>query len=213
MSTVIDEKHHGQVEELEDEVSSSSLTDVDPANEMQPTKDIVEIKTVKGNEAFNAAMIKEPPRPWTLIAFALYSSAFIGFLCSTMNGYDGSLLNVLLSNDAFLNNFNGTDDGIWAGIVSSMYQIGGVIALPFVGPAVDTWGRRVGMFIGATVIIIGTIIQSTTVLTANLGQFMAGRFLLGFGVSIAASAGPIYVVEICHPAHRGVVTALYNTFW
>ena len=176
-------------------------------------KDIVEIKTVKGNEAFNAAMIKEPPEAFSYVSLVLYASAFIGFLCSTMNGYDGSLLNVLLSNDAFLANFNGTDDGIWAGIVSSMYQIGGVVALPFVGPAVDTWGRRAGMFIGAMTIIVGTVIQGTTSATGSLGQFMAGRFLLGFGVSIAASAGPIYVVEMSHPAYRGVVTALYNTFW
>lgn len=40
---------------------------------------------------------------------------------------------------------------------------------------------------------------------------MGGRFLLGFGVSIAASAGPMYVVEINHPAYRGVVGAMYNT--
>ena len=158
-------------------------------------------------------MLKEPPKAFSAVAFILYASSFIGFLCSTMNGYDGSLLNVLLSNDAFLANFHGTDDGIWAGIVSSMYQIGGVVALPFVGPAVDTWGRRAGMFIGALTIIIGTVVQGTTSATGSLGQFMAGRFMLGFGVSIAASGGPIYVVEVCHPAYRGVVTALYNTFW
>ncbi|MCJ1328045.1 hypothetical protein MMC10_004720 [Thelotrema lepadinum] len=196
MATVMDEKEQTQYEEHED-----------------VGKDIVEIKTVKGNEAFNAAMIKEPPEAFSYVSLVLYASAFIGFLCSTMNGYDGSLLNVLLSNDAFLANFNGTDDGIWAGIVSSMYQIGGVVALPFVGPAVDTWGRRAGMFIGAMTIIVGTVIQGTTSATGSLGQFMAGRFLLGFGVSIAASAGPIYVVEMSHPAYRGVVTALYNTFW
>lgn len=91
-----------------------------------------------------------------------------------------------------------------------MYQIGGVVALPFVGPALDTWGRRVGMLIGATCIILGTIIQGTA---HNVGQFMGGRFLLGFGVSIAASAGPMYVVEINHPAYRGTVGAMYNTLW
>ncbi len=130
-----------------------------------------------------------------------------------MNGYDGSLLNGLLANTNFTGYFGGSNDGLWAGIVSSLYQIGGVVALPFVGPAVDGWGRRVGMFIGALTIVIGTVIQGTTIHTHSLGQFMAGRFILGFGVSIAASAGPIYVVEVCHPAYRGVVTGLYNTFW
>lgn len=72
-----------------------------------------------------------------------------------------------------------------------MYQIGGVVALPFVGPALDTWGRRIGMLIGALCIILGTIIQGTS---HGVGQFMGGRFLLGFGVSIAASTGPMYAM-------------------
>ena len=93
-----------------------------------------------------------------------------------------------------------------------MYQIGGVCALPFVGPAVDNWGRRVGMFIGAFLVIVGTIISGLTRENASIDQFMAGRFLLGFGVAIASAAGPIYVVETSHPVFRGVATAYCNTF-
>lgn len=176
-------------------------------------KNVVEVKTVKGNEAFNEAYIKEPPKAFTTAAIVLYLSCLVGFLTATMNGYDGSLFNGLLENPDFKDLFHGTNDGIWAGIVSSMYQIGGVVALPFVGPAVDGFGRRFGMFLGALIIILGTIIQGTTYLNASVGQFMAGRFFLGFGVSLAASGGPVYVVEVSHPAHRGVVTAVYNTFW
>ena len=130
-----------------------------------------------------------------------------------MNGFDGSLFGGLLANKTFLDHFHGENDGIWAGLVSSMYQIGGVCALPFVGPAIDTWGRRAGMFIGSILIILGTIVTGLTLQNASAGQFMGGRFLLGFGVSIASAAGPIYVVETSHPAFRGVVTAYCNTFW
>ena len=42
---------------------------------------------------------------------------------------------------------------------------------------------------------------------------MAGRFILGFGVAIAASAGPAYVSEMAHPTFRGTMTAIYNTFY
>ena len=42
---------------------------------------------------------------------------------------------------------------------------------------------------------------------------MAGRFILGFGVAICASAGPAYVSEMAHPAYRGTMTAVYNTCW
>ncbi|KAM5519987.1 lactose permease [Fusarium oxysporum f. sp. phaseoli] len=94
-----------------------------------------------------------------------------------------------------------------------MYQIGSVVAIPAVGPAIDTWGRRAGMTIGSFIIIIGIIIQIACIKTASVDQFMAGRFFLGFGVSIAAAAGPTYVVEVSHPAHRGIITGLYNVMW
>lgn len=94
-----------------------------------------------------------------------------------------------------------------------MYQIGNVVAIPFIGPAIDTWGRRAGMFIGAATIVIGVIVQACCINTASVDQFMGGRFLLGFGVGIMAAAGPTYVVEIAHPAYRGVVGGLYNVMW
>lgn len=98
-----------------------------------------------------------------------------------------------------------------------MYQIGNVAGIPFIGPAIDTFGRRGGMWIGAFFIVVGTVVQGCTVHVLNYHRatdmFMGGRFLLGFGVSLVASAGPMYVVEVTHPAHRGVVTSLYNTFW
>ena len=93
------------------------------------------------------------------------------------------------------------------GLISGMYTIGGVVALPFVGPATDTWGRRWGMFIGCLIVVIGTVVSATS---HDIGQFMGGRFLLGFGVSLAQSAGPAYVVEISPPQYRGVITGLYN---
>lgn len=94
-----------------------------------------------------------------------------------------------------------------------MYQIGSVVAIPFIGPAIDTWGRRAGMCIGGATIIIGVIIQICCITNASVEQFMGGRFFLGFGVSIMAAAGPCYVVEVSHPAYRGVVTGLYNVMW
>lgn len=170
----------------------------------------VEHKIVTGNEAYNEAMIKEPPSLMAKGQMLLCLFSIVGFFCSTMNGYDGSLINNLLQNEWFRAKYNVGNDGIWSGIVSSMYQIGGVVALPFVGPAVDGFGRRWGMFIGAAIVVIGTIIQSTS---NARPAFMGGRFLLGFGVSIAASAGPMYVVEVNHPAFRGLLGAMYNTLW
>ena len=66
------------------------------------------------------------------------------------------------------------------------------------------------MFIGALIIIIGTCVQASS---QNLAAFMIGRFILGFGVAISVTAGPAYVSEMAHPAYRGIMTGLYNTFW
>jgi MFS family permease len=73
-----------------------------------------------------------------------------------------------------------------------MYQIGGVCALPFVGPCVDNFGRRVGMFIGSILIIFGTIISGTTIRTASLGQFEAGRHSLGSYLNKTKSKELVY---------------------
>lgn len=86
---------------------------------------------IKGNEAFAAALVADPPSPWARTQIMLYVFSVVGFFCSTMNGYDGSLINNLLINPAFLEYYHAENAGIWAGIISSMYQIGGVVALPF----------------------------------------------------------------------------------
>ncbi|OQO04328.1 hypothetical protein B0A48_10939 [Cryoendolithus antarcticus] len=175
--------------------------------------DVAEVKVVRGSEAYNEALLKERPPFWNIHTWKLIGCVLLGCFCLTMNGFDGSLFGGLTANKQFLDFFHGTADGEWAAINSAMYQIGGVCALPFVGPAIDTWGRRYGMMIGAWLIIIGAIINGTSSMTANVGQLKGGRFLLGFGVSIVSSAGPIYVVETAHPAWRGLLTAYCNTFW
>lgn len=63
------------------------------------------------------------------------------------------------------------------------------------------------MAIGSAIIIGGTAVQATA---RDIGQFMAGRFCVGFGVSIISTAAPAYVVEMAHPAWRGAFTGGYN---
>jgi MFS family permease len=89
------------------------------------------------------------------------------------------------------------------GIIFAMYNIGSVAAVFFTGPVNDYFGRRVGMFTGALIIIIGTCVQAPS---KTEGQFLAGRFVLGFGVSFCAVSAPTYVSEMAHPHWRGTIT-------
>lgn len=168
---------------------------------------------MKGTEAFNQALLKEKPPFFHGTTLLLIMCTLVGFFCQTMNGFDGSLFGGLTANKTFLHFFHGENKGIWAGIITFLYQIGSIAALPFVGPAIDTWGRRYGMLIGSIIVILGTVVTGTTIHNHSTGQFMGGRFLLGFGVAIVSAAGPIYVVESSHPAYRGIATAYCNTFW
>lgn len=111
-------------------------------NHILDKPDVAAVKVIKGDTAYSQAYLKEPPKKFSGAAMTLYAISVIGFFCSTSNGFDSSLFGNLLANKTFKAFFNVQNDGIWAGIVTSMSQIGGVVALPFIGPATDTWGRR-----------------------------------------------------------------------
>ena len=169
--------------------------------------------TIYRNTNLTQAVKIEPPRAFTIANFRLFCICTVGFLCEALNGFDSSLLNGLLQNTDFKSYFHGSNIGIWVGLISFLYQIGSIAAIPFVGPALDTWGRRKGIFTGVCIVIIGVTIQGITAYTHSLRQFMIGRFFLGFGAQIAACGGAIYVMEVCHPAYRDTITGLYNTCW
>lgn len=44
-------------------------------------------------------------------------------------------------------------------------------------------------------------------------MFEGARFFMGFGNSLAQLSSPLLLTEICHPQHRGRVTAIYNCLW
>lgn len=178
---------HAQVERTIEAVDAAMHLDGVPA-----------LEVIKGLEPVNKTSKR---------MIQLYVICSFMFLGSTMNGFDGSLMGNMLALDSFQKQFGADIVGVQTAFISSMYQIGSVCALPFIGPLTDTWGRRVGIFTACIIIIMGTIIQGTS---HALPQYLAGRFFLGFGGCIANVACPSYVVEFAHPVYRGVVTGLYN---
>jgi MFS family permease len=47
----------------------------------------------------------------------------------------------------------------------------------------------------------------------RLTVYLGGRFLVGFGNSLAQLSCPVLLTEICHPQHRAIVSAIYNCLW
>lgn len=164
-------------------------------------------RDVRGLAALEVCTRLEPPQKFSKRMIQLYAFCSLAFLGSTMGGYDGSLMGNLIAMKPFQQQFGAHILGVQTGIIMSMYSIGSVCGLPFIGPFTDTWGRKIGISIGCLCIMMGTIIEGVS---HNLTQFLAGRFFLGFGGIICNVACPSYVVEFAHPAYRGVVTGLYN---
>ena len=126
-----------------------------------------------------------------------------------MNGFDGSVMGSLNAMPPFHDFFNVGMQGPGIGLATAIYTVGNIIGSMLAGIASDIYGRRFGMFAGSCFIVLGTIIQATPQ-QGNLGQFMGGRFLVGFGVPLSVTSAPVYLVEMAYPTWRGIFGGLYN---
>ena len=95
--------------------------------------------------------------------------------------------------------------GSSTGLIFIIYNLGQIAAFPFCGLLADGYGRRVCIFIGCLIVLIGTAIQASA---QEKGQFIGGRFILGLGAALASAAGPAYTVEMAHPAYRGTMAGM-----
>jgi MFS family permease len=138
----------------------------------------------------------------------LYMIMSIGYLVSTLSGFASSLMGSINATKSYQNTFGLTGEGSSTGIVFVIYNLGQIAAFPLCGLLADGYGRRICIFVGCALVLVGTAIQATAY---ERGHFIGGRFVLGFGVSIASAAA--YTVELAHPAYRGTMAGMYNNFW
>ncbi len=66
--------------------------------------------------------------------------------------------------------------GSSTGIIFIIYNCGQIAAFPFCGLIADGYGRRVCIFVGCVLVLVGTAIQGSA---GTIGQFIGGRFVLG----------------------------------
>ncbi|KAN0095977.1 general substrate transporter [Hyaloscypha variabilis] len=141
----------------------------------------------------------------------LYIMMPVLFLGSTINGYDGSLLNGLQTMVPWQTYFN-NPSGSRLGLFTAIQNIGGICALLFSSYAADLFGRRKGVCLGLLIVFLGTILQIVPT-TDHEGMFIGGRFLVGLGSNLAQGSAPLLIMELAHPQHRGKLTTMYNTLW
>lgn len=160
--------------------------------------------------ALSTAVAAQPAKLLSKNMIQLYMIMGIGYLISTMNGFDSSLMGAINAMKPYQESFGLTGEGSSSGVVFIIYNLGQIAAFPFCGLLADGYGRKVCIFVGCFLVWIGTAIQAPA---KTMGMFMGGRFLLGFGAALASAAGPAYTVELAHPAYRGTMAGMYNNFW
>ncbi|KAJ3868996.1 general substrate transporter [Lentinula edodes] len=157
--------------------------------------------------------------PLSRASIQLYLILVVAFMGSMSNGFDGQVMGAVNGMNQYLDYFGisgadagggvGTATALIFGIVSVIDR--SIVGVLLAGPLTDgKFGRRGGMFIGATIILIGAITITTAL---DKPYLLGGRFVLGLGVSITATACPSYVVEMAPPQWRGRLTGLFNTFY
>ncbi|OAP56307.1 hypothetical protein AYL99_09486 [Fonsecaea erecta] len=139
----------------------------------------------------------------------LYFYAAIICVASATTGYDGSMLNNIRILDQWKDYFD-NPQGSNLGLLTALYSIGSIASLPVVPFVADHFGRKVAIVVGCVLMIIAAAVQGSS---QNLAMFKGGRFLMGFGNSMAQLSSPLLLTELCHPQHRGRITAIYNCLW
>ncbi|KAJ7469653.1 hexose transporter [Mycena latifolia] len=167
------------------------------------------VKSAPGANAY--IELVDPKRKWynNRRLIALNGWIVLLLITSSASGYDGSMMNGLQSLPQWEVYFNFPTKGK-LGLLSSIQNIGALAGYPFAPYLCDGIGRRPTVFIGALMMVIATAIQTAS---QSVGMFIGARFLIGFGLTFAASAAPMLVAELSYPKYRAPLTSAYNSLW
>ncbi|KAJ5625739.1 hypothetical protein N7510_002048 [Penicillium lagena] len=109
---------------------------------------------------FQAALEISKPNPWAKGYLHMYSVCALIFLCSTMNGYDGSLMGSINATPNYTRYYNLPAKGnAGTGIVFSIFNVGQMVGALFSWVA-DWQGRRLPIFVGCLGVCVGTVVTS-----------------------------------------------------
>ncbi|KAF1965321.1 monosaccharide transporter 1 [Bimuria novae-zelandiae CBS 107.79] len=123
-------------------------------------------------------------------------------------GYDQGVMSGIISAPAFTKAFPEVEgDSTYEGFVTAIYAVGCFLGACFIFVAGDRLGRRNSIFLGASVMIVGVVVQITAMPIGGgaTAQFIVGRCITGVGNGINTSTVPTYQAECSKAKNRGKV--------
>ncbi|EAW09001.1 hexose carrier protein [Aspergillus clavatus NRRL 1] len=141
------------------------------------------------------------------LMWSVTTCATMGFL---LFGYDQGVMSSIIDADPFNNVFTATKgNSTMQGVVTAIYELGCLAGALFILACGDWLGRRWSIMLGATVMIIGVIMQVTSYPGhVPLAQFCIGRVVTGIGNGMNTSTIPTYQAECSRTSNRGLLICI-----
>ncbi|KAJ6115386.1 Sugar transporter STL1 [Penicillium sp. IBT 16267x] len=141
------------------------------------------------------------------LSLAVSTIATMGFL---LFGYDQGVMSGIINATEFDDVFTATKgDSTMQALITAVYEAGCLFGAMFALFTADRLGRRLMVIAGATIMIIGVIIQVTAFVDhIPLLQFMFGRVITGVGNGMNTSTIPTYQAECSRTSNRGLLICI-----
>ncbi|KAH9871157.1 hypothetical protein J1614_006732 [Plenodomus biglobosus] len=124
---------------------------------------------------------------------------------SFLFGYDSGVMTIVIQSPNFLSFFNTTKTSATIGAINATFSGGAVFGSLMGGFTMDRLGRRKTIMIGATINLVGAVLQAAS---RDLSMVLVGRILAGWAVGLMSMSVPIYQAECAHPKTRGLIVGL-----
>ncbi|THH06815.1 hypothetical protein EW145_g3824 [Phellinidium pouzarii] len=134
----------------------------------------------------------------------LYSISVFASLGVFLFGYDQGVMSGLITGPNFLSFFQKLDS-FQLGTMVAVLEIGAFMTSLLAGRVGDIIGRRITLFCGAVLFVLGGAIQT---FTPGYDVMIVGRVISGFGVGLLSTIVPIYQSEVSPPTHRGALACM-----
>ncbi|KAH8894188.1 general substrate transporter [Thozetella sp. PMI_491] len=125
------------------------------------------------------------------------------------SGFDSSMMNSLQAVQSWVNYFDHPNSAR-LGLLSAMYSLGALMAIPFIPSATKSLGRRYSILLGSVIMIFGAGLQTGA---QNSDMFLASRWILGFGIPFALVNASALIGELSYEKERPTMTSLFNASW
>ncbi|KPM41233.1 hypothetical protein AK830_g5281 [Neonectria ditissima] len=123
-------------------------------------------------------------------------------------GYDSGIISSTIALPHFKEYFDSPSDDIAGAIVSS-FQGGAVLGTMINMAVADILGRKMTIFSGSVVSLLGSALQAGS---TSMAMLIAGRFIGGMAVGMLTSTIPMYASELSMPKWRGALSGLLQWF-